>query len=350
MAYRIRKNLRSLSADEKSRFVAALLKLKKEGRYDQYVHWHHAVMKPAVYPWEPGDAVYRNGAHRGPNFLPWHREFLLQVERDLQAIDERITIPFWDWTEDAALTDPAQSPVWDENMMGGNGDPNDGWRVASGPFAFNSGNWPIPMAMDGPALTRRFGSFPNVGNLPTTQDLNMALNETFYDTPPFNSGPFCLGFRNRLEGWITQRGDPNVKTKGSQLHNRVHLWVGGRWKDADSKDVDGSMVRMTSPNDPVFFLHHCFVDKVWADWQERQRANNAEAEPHYAPIAGGPPGHNLEDRLAPWTRTIREVLDIRSFGYTYEQPPPGGGGHVHHLGVAAPRESPFFTRSPFEAD
>ncbi|HEX5847186.1 MAG TPA: tyrosinase family protein, partial [Rhodoplanes sp.] len=28
------------------------------------------------------------------------------------------------------------------------------------------------------------------------------------------------------------------------------------------------MAPMTSPNDPVFFLHHCFVDKAWADWQE----------------------------------------------------------------------------------
>ena len=52
------------------------------------------------------------------------------------------------------------------------------------------------------------------------------------------------------------RGDSRVKTVGSQLHNRVHLWVGG------------NMAPMTSPNDPVFFLHHCFVDKAWADWQE----------------------------------------------------------------------------------
>jgi tyrosinase len=24
----------------------------------------------------------------------------------------------------------------------------------------------------------------------------------------------------------------------------------------------------SSPNDPVFFLHHCNVDRIWAAWQE----------------------------------------------------------------------------------
>ena len=60
-----------------------------------------------------------------------------------------------------------------------------------------------------------------------------------------------------MEGWITQRGDPRVSTPGSQLHNRVHLYIGG------------NMAPMTSPNDPVFFLHHCFIDEVWDDWQVR---------------------------------------------------------------------------------
>lgn len=26
---------------------------------------------------------------------------------------------------------------------------------------------------------------------------------------------------------------------------------------------------MTSPNDPVFWLHHAFLDKIWADWMAR---------------------------------------------------------------------------------
>jgi tyrosinase len=70
----LRKNVTSLSKDEKVTLVQAFLKLKREGRYDEYVHAHHALMHPATYPSEPQDPDYRNGAHRGPVFLPWHRE------------------------------------------------------------------------------------------------------------------------------------------------------------------------------------------------------------------------------------------------------------------------------------
>ena len=90
---KLRKNIRSLSSVEKQKFVAACLQLKASGQYDRYVHQHHHVMVPTVLPHEPNDPNYRNGAHRGPSFLPWHRAFLLQFEADLQAIDSSITIP-----------------------------------------------------------------------------------------------------------------------------------------------------------------------------------------------------------------------------------------------------------------
>ncbi len=331
----VRKNVKSLSEQEKEAFVEGLLALKSEGRYDEYVHWHHAAMTPSVWPFEPRDPNYRNGMHRGPSFLPWHREFLMQVETDLRAIDSSIAIPYWDWTADAAMPDPSASPIWDDNFLGGNGVEADDWRVASGPFAFSKGNWPIPEGHDGPALLRQFGVW--TPTLPTTEDLTLALRETFYDTPNFNSSPFTIGFRNRLEGWVTQRGDSRVRTAGSQLHNKVHVWVGG------------SMLPMTSPNDPVFFLHHCFVDKVWADWQALQRENNPDASPHYAPEEGGPTGHNIDDELKPWERTIRQVLEIAQLGYSYEKPPS-----QPQLLEAAARlrpSSPFMAEgSPFMAD
>ena len=54
---------------------------------------------------------------------------------------------------------------------------------------------------------------------------------------------------------------------GSQLHNRVHIWVGG------------DMGPGTSPNDPVFYLHHCNVDRLWALWQHAHPASG------YLPVA-----------------------------------------------------------------
>lgn len=165
------------------------------------------------------------------------------MESDLRAIGSSISIPYWDWTADAAMTDTTTSTIWDEDFLGGNGVEADDWHVASGPFAFSKGDWPIPEGHDGPALRREFGI--RIPTLPTREDLALAMSEAFYDTPNFNSSPFTIGFRIRLEGFVTQRGDSRVKTAGSQLHNRVHVWVGG------------SMLLMTSPNDPVFLLHHC---------------------------------------------------------------------------------------------
>lgn len=310
----IRKEIRTLSPSEKLTFTNALLKLREgeagASQYDKYVHWHHAVMQPTVHPYEPQDPDYRNGAHLGPAFLPWHREMLLQLESELQAIDSNITLPYWDWTLDAA--EPEKSPVWSADLMGGNGDANDGFNVQIGPFAYRYGGWPVPGypqdGLPGPGLKRQFSTLVN--SLPTADDLKMAMNEGLYDEPNYNASPFNRGFRNRLEGWITQKGDPQVTTPGSQLHNRVHLWIGG------------NMLAMTSPEDPVFFLHHCFIDKIWADWQAQMMLDKPSLAPHYCPMQDGPSGHNYDDVIKPWARRIRDVMDITALGYAYEPASP----------------------------
>jgi tyrosinase len=178
----MRKNIRSLTPDDRKAFVNALLTLKAEGRYDKYVHWHHHVMQPAVLSFEPYDANYRNGAHRGPAFLPWHREFLLQLETELRSIDASVSIPYWNWTEDT--NNPAESVIWADDFMGGNGIEADQWRVATGPFAHKNGQWPVPdyseEELPGPGLKRSFGQF--LPTLPTPADLQLALREGFYDS------------------------------------------------------------------------------------------------------------------------------------------------------------------------
>ncbi|WP_288855023.1 tyrosinase family protein [uncultured Pseudomonas sp.] len=306
----IRKEIRKLSGPERLAFTNTLLALKGNGGYDKYVHWHHAVMVPTVHPDEPQDPDYRNGAHLGPAFLPWHREMLLQLEADLQAITPGITLPYWDWTLDAA--DPTNSPVWEQSLLGGDGDAADEFRVQDGPFAYRYGNWPVRAypedGLPGAGLKRQFSRLVN--SLPTAADLQMAMNEELYDEPNYTSSPFNRGFRNRLEGWITQKGDPQVTTPGSQLHNRVHLWIGG------------NMLAMTSPEDPVFFLHHCFIDKIWADWQAQMMLDKPALAPHYCPMQDGPTGHNYDDVIKPWTRRIREVMDITALGYAYEPASP----------------------------
>jgi tyrosinase len=122
-----------------------------------------------------------------------------------------------------------------------------------------------------------------------------------------------------LEGWYGE----------GRIHNRVHLWVSGgtppEYNDA------GSMFWSTSPNDPVFFLHHCNIDRLWAIWQKSNPTYG------YVPNAGGPSGHNVNDLLEPWgdqisrcyehtshhsptisAPTVASVLDHHSLGYLYD--------------------------------
>jgi hypothetical protein len=70
---------------------------------------------------------------------------------------------------------------------------------------------------------------------------------------------------------------------------------------------------MTSPNDPVFWLHHCFMDRLWTDWQIMHQEQVA-----YLPRVGARSGHNLYDPMPPWTVRPADVLTSFDHGYHYD--------------------------------
>jgi hypothetical protein len=278
----VRKNQATLSAAEKAAFVAAVKALKANGQYDVFVQQHRtAFMSGASDP-----------AHGGPAFLPWHREYLRRFERALQAIDPSVSIPYWDWTVDRSTT----ATLWGTDFMGGNGS-GANQQVTTGPFAHSTGQWTLTVLDPGetrPYLRRAFGA---MGSLPTTQGVTNAQAVTPYDSAPWNrSSNTSTSYRNRLEGVI---------------HNPGHMWVGG------------SMMDMSSPNDPVFWLHHCNIDRLWADWQRLH-----PTEPYLPPsgTAGVVAGHALDDPMPPWQGEVppptpRSVLNHTAMGYTYDTDP-----------------------------
>lgn len=311
-----RKNVKSLSPAEKKNFIDSIRALKSntqdnkvgDNRYDDYVLWHAQTMMMPAGTDDPGNTGVRNLAHRGAVFLPWHREFLRKFELDLQKEVPGVAIPYWDWAADAALRsdDPdippwTKSPVWQEDFMGGNGNPNFGNTVMDGPFK----DWvtqevdEMGMPSQKGRLKRDFGN--DVRTLPSQIDVYNAFSYEFYDTPYWDL--FSKGFRNALEGF----------TNGPQLHNRVHVWVGG------------TMELMTSPNDPVFFLNHCNVDRIWALWQDlRYNRGYPEDGTIVDRNCKRIEGYNLKDKMVPWktdpdSKTIEELLDYRKLNYTYEK-------------------------------
>lgn len=237
---RVRRDILSLNVNEQKQLIDAFLRLKKNGKYDAIVAEHkRAMMRPTPMQGEKPDHGRRNAAHRGPIFLPWHREYLLRLEKELGT-----TLPYWDWTVDAAMPDPTKSDVWGTDLMGGNGVAGD-WWVAAGSFANSAGDWDIPNNLDGPALMRRFGAYPGHSDQATKADVALAFSDRVYDQPPWDRNAALFSFRNRIEGWVSKTHDPRIRTSGSQTHNRIHLWVGGQWTK-NGKPVNGSMVRSTS--------------------------------------------------------------------------------------------------------
>lgn len=277
----IRRNVRHSSDSEKREFIAALLSLKVEvgpdgiSTYDRHTRWHMEAMAKATDPARPW--WEQNQPHRGPAFLPWHRMFLRSLEWELQRVsaNPNLGIPYWDWTQDAA--NPASSPIWDPSLLGGNGDISNNDVVTTGPLS-NPLTWTTVQPQisqqgdllgfqPGGGLRRRF---TNSIGVPTQDEVDQVLNMSVYDTDPLDSTS-TGSFRNTLEGWV-----------GPGLHNQVHAFVGG------------DMMAGTSPNDPVFYLHHCQVDRIWAIWQ-RRFPNNP-----YIPEIGASAGHNLRDPMFPW--------------------------------------------------
>jgi tyrosinase len=197
------------------------------------------------------DMDHRMHSMNGPvgtrRFLPWHRTYLTKFEAELRIIDPGLYVPYWDWANDREV------PSWLSDFL------------PQGTTDLN-GN-PITLA--------RFpGTSPDVPNLPTQADLDQASGNANY-----------LDFTVALE----------------QAHNLVHDWTGGVGNDGTTGTMSDIMY---SPADPLFWLHHAFIDLQWSRWQ----SNDPGQVP---PVTGA-------DRiLDPWTETVDDAMSITALGYAY---------------------------------
>jgi len=78
-----------------------------------------------------------------------------------------------------------------------------------------------------------------------------------------------------------------------QIHNNVHLAVGG------------TMGGASSPADPLFFCHHANVDRLWADWQQR---HSRARPPNSREVLQPPPLFDV---------AVSSVMSIKRLGYSY---------------------------------
>lgn len=151
-----------------------------------------------------------------PNFLPWHRALILFFEDTIRRVaqDDGFTLPYWNYTEDASIpvefrqqSDPLFASLYQANRNAG----------------INSG---LP-------LTKVKGGLP--GQL---LSLDVMGERQYY------AGPQGVpqGFNERID---------------NELHGFIHVNTGGT-------ENMGSVP--FAAQDPIFWIHHCNIDRIWAGW------------------------------------------------------------------------------------
>jgi hypothetical protein len=287
-------------------------------RWEEYVAVHRMIQNANA----PGVASPVNFGHGGSGaygFFPWHRYFLLLLEQQLQTYVPGVALPYWDWTDPVAT-------IMVADFLGPDGDSGSGDQVRQGYFAAEAPGTGVnltpapawwPAGLTGFTLHSTFGAHSGplrrnvggVGGLPSMASVRSALDKVTYPT-----------FQAAVEA-----GTGTVPFHG--LHNTLHTWFG----------IDTHMrSTIVSPFDPMFYLHHCNIDRLWAMWQ-------ADGHALEYPVAGGAAQHHLTDPMYPWVGALAgyssnfdfapivmpdfsalgvvtpaDVLDHRALGYTYD--------------------------------
>ncbi|RHW28765.1 hypothetical protein D0Z08_02630 [Nocardioides immobilis] len=360
----VRKNAKFLAAAEREAFVQACVLVRAEivnpgaPPAEQYSRWDemtalHRMIQNAFSPLGTG-INFGHGGLGSYSFLSWHRYFLLHVERLLQSKVPGVMIPYWDWT------DP--SPLMTDTFLGPNGDTTGiirrGYFAATAPgvdanttpapswWPVGLDGWHLPATYDisgghwvGP-LRRRVSTV--LGDLPSAVDVRDTLARTTYSA-----------FQRTLE-------NGNGLVSGNQMHNEMHGWIGG----SGSAGTGHMSHPDASPHDPLFYLHHCNIDRLWAMWQADGHANEY-------PTSGGRVSHHRDDLMYPWTGgepgfgtnlTIGSIampdftalgpqrnvdtLDHRALGYTYDTMPIVGIELDRSGSMAGVTPDPMTTSAP----
>lgn len=234
VAVRVRKNVMSAAAAQDlaslRKGVDAMKKLFKADRNDPR-GW---VVQAFIH----GDCTrFTYCKHGNWFFPPWHRSFIYYFEALIQyfANDPNFALPYWDWSRTHSV--PAS--------FYGAGNPLDDDISLKNP--------PTPPVICSGAPTAGRG-------VTQTTQLTQADLDTYVGTAKINeilSNPDYATFGGAVSGTGALEATP---------HNFIHRWVGGI---AGGGHKVSNMVQTFSPMDPIFWLHHCNIDRLYSAWLAR---------------------------------------------------------------------------------
>ncbi|KAI9376528.1 hypothetical protein BJX61DRAFT_538767 [Aspergillus egyptiacus] len=231
---------RELDPDVQQSYLDAVLCLKSKpsrigletSLYDDFPYVHHK---------------HNQIIHNIAAFLPWHRYFIHAYEAALHECGYQGTVPYWDWTLD--VLNFAASPVMSSALgFGYDGSDEQTETLSTGQT--------IRCVTTGPFATLRPSYISTSPTAMNQEEHCLFRSLVDGDTP---SSRVSASYYNATYVAIVQ-SEETFETYHTMLeggpHGIIHSSIGGEMNPA------------TSPNEPLFFLHHAQVDRLWWKWQQ----------------------------------------------------------------------------------
>lgn len=294
-----------------------------------------------------GSSAYWGGYcnHGNVLFPTWHRVYLVKLEEALQSVPgcEQVMMPYWDETgadslqngipwaltrkdfvlDGQTIPNPLRSFVFNKNIKDNiNGDTPD----YSKPKGYETVRYPLSglvgTSADRAATEKHNALYPDYDKnvaLLNQNVVNWLTSTVVVDGVPISSNvadkyKSCLDapnytvFSNTTSAaqWNEDRAGGGVGgvVPLESPHNSIHLSVGGFDVPGvfDASPIEGANGDMgendTAGLDPIFFFHHCFVDRVFWLWQKKHGFTD------HLDIIAEYPGTNSVDSQGPTPGTV----------------------------------------------
>jgi tyrosinase len=243
---------------------------------------------------------WRQCQHGSWYFLPWHRGYLIAFEAVIRDAVVKLggpadwALPYWNYFK------PNQNQL---------------------PPAFASPDWP-----DGGKnplyVPQRYGPNNDANVLVPTDVINLdALADSDFAGSADGGSP---GFGG-VDTGFSHSGQVHGGLE-TQPHDMIHVLVGG-------SDVETGLPGvMSDPDtaglDPIFWLHHANIDRLWEVWRENPTTHVDPMDPNWV---NGPAAVGDRVFMLPmpggvsWTYTPGQMSSLAELGYTYDDlsAPPG---------------------------
>lgn len=256
-----RKNAATADPAERAAYVQAILDIGRTGTAFTYPDgisfWHKQNLAHRTV--NPG-AGAASTAHGTPAFFPWHREMLRRFELLLQKADPTVNLLYWDWTTDPANPGGGGFNFFTPSFMGLSGRGTGGVNIGL-PFQGMGG-------LGTPSIQRNLSAV----------------------TPPVRDADSTLLAITRYHDLASGGGLWSI-TENCPNHNCAHGYIGGN-----------TATRPGGAEDPIFFLLHGNVDRLWAHWQRDFSAapNLSRLEPATA-YGNDATNGNITSAMVPWS-------------------------------------------------